>query len=291
MYNCTSLGSGCFASRSGWHLKSPNNSTGLGGDAILNRLLATNTGGTISANGYTGAGAVYIIRSRFNVHQSGGTLSTSGGSFSCTATLAYSRTSFTSLSTSVGVGGYSYGYEYCIASTSVPTASISVSMNSTPSNYSSWSGGQTANFSPTAGGTDDHDIYATVAATCLVKGTLITLADGTQKPIEDLTYKDLLLVWNFETGTYDYQYPLTITTSYTKYITRIFIDDGTHIDISGLHDLYDPILHRFVQWGEGIVTDEDIKTKGYHVFKRLNKNSYAIRKVIDAQIIEKDIQV
>jgi hypothetical protein len=42
MYNCTSIGQGAFATRWGWHLKSPSNVTTLDGDAVLNRLLATN---------------------------------------------------------------------------------------------------------------------------------------------------------------------------------------------------------------------------------------------------------
>ena len=33
---------------------------------------------------------------------------------------------------------------------------------------------------------------------CLVAGTLVTLANGTKKKIEDLTYEDNLLVWDFD---------------------------------------------------------------------------------------------
>ncbi len=35
---------------------------------------------------------------------------------------------------------------------------------------------------------------------CLAKGTMITLADGSEKPIEDITYDDELLVWDFDEG-------------------------------------------------------------------------------------------
>ena len=38
---------------------------------------------------------------------------------------------------------------------------------------------------------------------CVADGTLITLADGTQKPVEELTGDELLLVWNLETGSFD----------------------------------------------------------------------------------------
>lgn len=38
---------------------------------------------------------------------------------------------------------------------------------------------------------------------CLIEGTQITLADGTTKAIEDITYDDELLVWNFYDGKFD----------------------------------------------------------------------------------------
>lgn len=41
------------------------------------------------------------------------------------------------------------------------------------------------------------------AYNCLIKGTQITLADRTTKAIEDITYDDELLVWNFYAGRFD----------------------------------------------------------------------------------------
>lgn len=38
---------------------------------------------------------------------------------------------------------------------------------------------------------------------CLIEGTQITLADGTTKAVEDITYDDELLVWNFYAGRFD----------------------------------------------------------------------------------------
>ena len=43
----------------------------------------------------------------------------------------------------------------------------------------------------------------TVDPWCLIEGTQITLADGTTKAIEDITYDDELLVWNFYEGRFD----------------------------------------------------------------------------------------
>ena len=45
---------------------------------------------------------------------------------------------------------------------------------------------------------------------CLIEGTLITLADGTKKPIEQITYYDELLVWNFYEGKFDTAKPCWI---------------------------------------------------------------------------------
>lgn len=55
---------------------------------------------------------------------------------------------------------------------------------------------------------DEQDIIA--YWTCILKGTLITLADGTKKPIEQITYDDELLVWNFYEGKFDTAKPCWI---------------------------------------------------------------------------------
>lgn len=55
---------------------------------------------------------------------------------------------------------------------------------------------------------DEQDIIAYWA--CILKGTLIILADGTKKPIEQITYDDDLLVWNFYEGKFDTAKPCWI---------------------------------------------------------------------------------
>lgn len=47
------------------------------------------------------------------------------------------------------------------------------------------------------------DGTVTASYFCLIEGTQITLADGTTKAIEDITYDDELLVWNFYDGKFD----------------------------------------------------------------------------------------
>lgn len=53
---------------------------------------------------------------------------------------------------------------------------------------------------------DEDDLQWVIrdhAASCVAEGTLITLADGTKKKVEDLTLSDKLLIFNHETGKYD----------------------------------------------------------------------------------------
>jgi hypothetical protein len=45
---------------------------------------------------------------------------------------------------------------------------------------------------------------------CLAKGTLITMYDRTTKAIEDITYEDDLLVWDFDYGIFTTETPLWI---------------------------------------------------------------------------------
>lgn len=50
---------------------------------------------------------------------------------------------------------------------------------------------------------------------CIIEGTQITLADGSTKAIEDITYDDELLVWNFYAGRFDKAKPKWIKVEQT----------------------------------------------------------------------------
>jgi hypothetical protein len=69
----------------------------------------------------------------------------------------------------------------------------------------------------------------TVSPICLAKGTMIHLADMTQKPIEDITYADELLVWDFDEGRFANANPLWIKKAETtdKYNLLSFSDGST----------------------------------------------------------------
>ena len=83
---------------------------------------------------------------------------------------------------------------------------------------------------------------------CVAAGTLITLADGSQKPVEELTGNELLLVWNLETGTFD-SAPIVFVDSEaeTEYeIVNLMFSDGTTVKVISEHGFWDYDLNEYV---------------------------------------------
>jgi hypothetical protein len=75
---------------------------------------------------------------------------------------------------------------------------------------------------------------------CVAADTLILLADGTYKRIDELTYDDVVMVWNFETGTYDAA-PISIIFyhGHKNYdILNLQFSDGTILKVINDHGLY-----------------------------------------------------
>lgn len=74
-------------------------------------------------------------------------------------------------------------------------------------------------------------------AWCFVKGTKITLADNTTKNVEDITYDDELLVWNFYEGKLDKAKPVWIMEpGRTYFYWRTELSDGTILKLAGPED-------------------------------------------------------
>jgi hypothetical protein len=83
---------------------------------------------------------------------------------------------------------------------------------------------------------------------CVADGTLITLADGTQKPVEELTGDELLLVWNLETGTFDIA-PIVFIDSdpFAEYeIIHLHFSDGTDVKVIYEHGFWNFNLNKYV---------------------------------------------
>ena len=88
---------------------------------------------------------------------------------------------------------------------------------------------------------DSVSITVTYKDTCVADGTLITLADGSQKPVEELTGDELLLVWNLETGSFD-RAPIAVNfaESFSDYeIIHLHFSDGTDVKIIDEHAFWE----------------------------------------------------
>jgi len=86
--------------------------------------------------------------------------------------------------------------------------------------------------------------------TCIAEGTLITLANGKQVAVEDLTGEETLLVWNLETGKYDEAEIAYIINhgniAAARKIIHLYFSDGTDIEIISDHGFYNLDLNKLI---------------------------------------------
>ena len=83
---------------------------------------------------------------------------------------------------------------------------------------------------------------------CLAAGTLITMADGTVKKVEDVTTDDYLLVFNHETGKYEASKVLFIDYDGWQVweVVYLVFDNGTTSRIIYEHGFFDRTLNKYV---------------------------------------------
>ena len=88
------------------------------------------------------------------------------------------------------------------------------------------------------------DITLAVPTSCLQKGTKVTLSNMTTKPIEEITYDDELLVWDFDNGKFSSAKPLWIKSMQVSpfYFRNEFSDGRTLMTVgepkTGGHRLF-----------------------------------------------------
>ena len=124
---------------------------------------------------------------------------------------------------------------------------------------------------------------------CLIEGTLITLANGTTKKVEDLNGNDMLLVFNHETGMLDKAYAKWLIHKEKEpskqRILYLTFSDGTEIGIVGEHGFFDKDKLEYVYINENNV-DEYIG----HNFYTINNSNHS-DKLISYRIEEKLINI
>jgi len=105
---------------------------------------------------------------------------------------------------------------------------------------------------------------------CFLKGTQITLEDGTTKNVEDLTYSDRLRTWDFDTGQYSSAEIcwLTRPNLTNDHYYKLTFNDGTILMTTGVnsnHRVYDYDKQKFVgvrdvQVGDRVFSENGILT-------------------------------
>lgn len=86
------------------------------------------------------------------------------------------------------------------------------------------------------------------AKACIAEGTMITLADGSQVPVEKLTGNEQLLVWNLKTGTFDTA-PILFIDHDEKMnyeVINLEFSDGTTVKVISEHAFWDFDLNKYV---------------------------------------------
>jgi len=86
------------------------------------------------------------------------------------------------------------------------------------------------------------------SGSCVTPDTLITLGDGTQMRVDELTGYEQLLVWNMETGALDSAPILFVDTEEEAEfeIVHLYFSDGTEVKVIYEHGFWDYDLNRYV---------------------------------------------
>lgn len=128
------------------------------------------------------------------------------------------------------------------------TVEVSYSQNSERSTTITGKSTQKTYSSPFTMPAEDVTINATSSGGCFTPDTLITLADGSQKRIEDVTYDDMLLVWNFNIGAYVTKPASTLINMGEGYFEKITLSfsDGTTINVLDVHGFFNLDENKYV---------------------------------------------
>ena len=101
-----------------------------------------------------------------------------------------------------------------------------------------------------------------------------------KKKLKDLTYDDLVLVWDFDNGCLDWAEPLWIQEKEkVPFYYELLFDDGTKLEIIGDHKIYDVDLDKFIN----CIEDDEFKV-GSHTINDKNE----IITLVSKERIEKE---
>ncbi len=117
--------------------------------------------------------------------------------------------------------------------------------------------------------------------TCVTGDALVALSDGSYKRIDQVTYEDELLVWNFYEGTYDKAKAAIIFNHGTcdNTIIDLMFEDSTAVSVVNLHQFFDADENRYVN-----VAADTVETLVGHRFVKIGEYGYNAVKLVGYKI-------
>ena len=131
------------------------------------------------------------------------------------------------------------------------------------------------------GTTDTDEFRYGIKTACLAEETEITLADKTIKKIEDITYEDELLVWDFDNGCFATAKPLFISKAkVAEEYNSIKFEDGTELKTVIDHRIFNVDAQKFTY----TMNEEDTPI-GTRVFKE----DGTITRIVERKVVKEEI--
>lgn len=116
---------------------------------------------------------------------------------------------------------------------------------------------------------------------CVTPDTLVTLANGTQKRIDQVTYNDTLLAWDFNKGAYTaIGASIVENHGYAKNeVIKLAFEDGTVVKVVNVHGFFDADTNQWVDINAANATN----FVG-HRFTQVNGKTYKTVKLVSADV-------
>ena len=127
---------------------------------------------------------------------------------------------------------------------------------------------------------------------CIVEGTLIMLADGTQKKVEDLKLTDLVLTFNHTTGQFEARSLNLIAhkddVATVRRVINLQFSDGSVLGIVLEHGLFDLTVNKYV-----FITEENMSEFIGHSFSKIDDDNcgYHAVTLVNAYVTEKVVRI
>ena len=143
--------------------------------------------------------------------------------------------------------------------------------------------------------TNDTDVTVTWAlgssgggtSPCVTSDTLVTLADGTQKRIDQVTHDDKLLVWDFYKGEYA-AVPAAIIFDHgydDNTVIALTFSDGTVVKVVNMHQFFDADLNALVT-----INEDSVVNYVGHKFVKQAGDSYTTVTLVDYTVTHEYVE-